>query len=134
LKGQYLAVEQVMIVALGLAMATSLVAILDSYRSSLIDSDFDSSARIIQERIASELVELSASDTDASKVSLELREEISKNDYEVQVNNSHVMVFTDSQENRMRHKIDNLGVTGKVSSGMIKIVKNSSRGSIRVVS
>lgn len=126
MKGQYLALEQVMIVALGLAMATSLVALLDDYRSSLFESDFEKTARVIQDRIATELIELSGKGApDYAEVSLNLREEISNEDYRVQVNNTHIEVFTDAEDSSKKHKVD-IQVQGLVDSGEINIVKNNS--------
>jgi hypothetical protein len=127
-KGQYLAVEQVMIIALGLVMATSLVAILDSYRSSLHQSDFDKSAKVIQDRVISELIGLSVMDySTQAKIELDLREEISNQEYQVQVNNSHVTVFTDAGSDSKKHKINTSGtIQGVVDSGKVNLVKNES--------
>lgn len=128
MKGQYLAVEQVMIIALGLVMATSLVALLDNYRSSLYQSDFDKSAKVIQDRVISELIELSVTNySTQAQIELDLREEISNQEYEVQVNNSHVTVFTDTETDSKEHKINPSGtIQGVVDSGEINLVKNES--------
>jgi hypothetical protein len=114
-----------MVVALGVAMTASLVALLDDYRNSVIRADFDESAKVIQDKVISELVELSAMNpTTQAKLQIDLRDEIANEGYQVQVNDSHVNVITDSNSDSKKHKINSVAMQGTVGSGDINLIKN----------
>lgn len=120
MKGQYLAVESVLTLGLGLVLAIGVISAFETYSSGIYDASEEVQASMIQNRVLETFNVLKAVKGSA-EVELDLPESAGSRDYRIEASDN-IVVITDSGEYERSLPVD--GSVSGSGSGEIRIVKS----------
>lgn len=129
MKGQYLAVESVLTVGMGLTLAIGVISIFDNYQTEIVESTQQKEAETVEYRLKSATYSLKNADSGRKRV--ELPEEIGGTSYSIAMGNE-IQITT--PETNYTTSIDNLEEyrkQGSVQGGTVTLYKSGNQFTLR---
>jgi len=127
-KGQYLAIESVLTIGIGLVIATGTITIFTDYRDNVLDSGKDKQAEIIRSKIINSLNTIKK--VDQGEKSVQLRERLGDSEYQIKMEDN-LTIITNKDEYQFKLSDDRYSYSGFTDGGPVKLFKSGKQIEIR---
>lgn len=130
MKGQYLAVETVFVLGIGLMLAIGIVSIFNDIKSNVLDDAKPEQAEFISSKIELAMKSLKQSDNrtnlkSSGRIVEDLPDSLSGSDYSLSINDKSIIVEYDSKNyEREIGSFRDYSLSGSTDGGSTTIIKN----------
>lgn len=129
-KGQYLALETILSLGIGLSLAVGSISLFNSYRGDVLDTGKAKQASLAESQLASAVYTLR--ETDSGHVTVDLPGSIGGQNYQVSFNHNISLI---TPEDRYKTELGELGriysFSGTADGGSVKVFKNGNEFVLR---
>lgn len=130
MKGQYLAIESVLTLGLGLVLAVGIISVFDAYRTNLMATNHDAQIDIIESKIAGAVYTLDSADS--GYVTVDIPERIGQEQYRIVFDDGIEITYSNSSH---KSSLNNLRrdyrFTGNARGGPVKVFKKDDQYILR---
>lgn len=128
MKGQYLAIESVLTLGIGLIVATGTITLFSDYRDNVLETGEDKQAVIVGSKITSSINTLK--DVDQGEKSLDLREKLGDDQYQIRIE-ENLVITSDNEEYIFPLNDERYSYSGFTEGGPVKLFKSGNKIEIR---
>lgn len=129
MKGQYLAVESVLTVGMGLTLAIGVISIFDSYQEDITESTEQKDAETVQYRLKSTAYNLRSADSGREEI--KLPEKIGGMDYTIAFDEEIRIVTPKKEYTSSINNLEEYSKEGSVSGGTVTLYKTGNQYTLR---
>ncbi|PSH01554.1 MAG: hypothetical protein BRC27_01795 [Nanohaloarchaea archaeon SW_10_44_10] len=129
MKGQYLAVESVLVVAMGLTLAIGTISIFGNYQDQVKDSTEQKDVETVQYKIKSAVYTMKG--TDEGKVEMNIPEDVGGVDYNLILEEEMKLVTAQKQYVTPLHNLNEYKLQGSVKGGTVTLYKTGNQYTLR---
>lgn len=130
MKGQYLAVEMVITIGMGLAIAAASISVFSDYRDRMMDTATEHQVTHINSEVTQHITTLRQ--VDSGEKNIELPEELGGTQYQVGLNNGLTVIRgAERYQNNMNGISTQYSLSGSVDGGPINIFKSGDEITMR---
>lgn len=128
MKGQYLALESVLVITMGLAIAVGVISIFDTYQESIFSSAEGSQVSNIKYEVLDGVHQVSRADT--AQHELDLPETVAGNDYSVEIDEK-IRIITETETYSFETGYANLDISGSAEDSDATLIKTGNQIELR---
>lgn len=129
MKGQHLAVESVLTLAMGLTLAIGTIGIFSSYQDQVKKSTTDIEVETVEYRLKTSVYSLKNSDEATKKI--EIPDDISGMEYTVALDNGIRIVTPDSEHVSRLDNLNSYEMQGSTQGGTVTLYKTGNQYTLR---
>ncbi len=130
MKGQYLAIESMMALGMGLVVAIGSISIFTSYKQEVLDRGKDKQIDMIQSEITDAVFNLQ--NADSGQISIELPDDLADSDYTMTFDEGLKIKSSQRTYESSFGDLENRFIfTGSVEGGSVKVFKRENEFSLR---
>lgn len=129
MKGQFIAVEAVLSLGIGLVVALGLLTAFTSFQSSIMEDVEVSQVDAIQSEVGATLLALGDMDNGSAEVTLELPDSLGDKSYQVDMDNGSFFVLVGSNQyvKRFENLNSSYNFSGSADGGEVSILKEENK-------
>lgn len=129
-KGQYLAIESVLSVTLGIALAMGTVTMFNNYKDGVLSTGETKQVDVVEAEVLSAVYTLR--EVESGQITVDLPENIAGNDYQVTFEDKMRVDTTNNNYSKKFHGLDqSYDFTGSVTGGPVTIFKRNNNFTLR---
>lgn len=134
MKGQYLAVETVMSLGLGLIIAIGSITAFNTYKTGMLNTAEPSQVNVVESEVSSALYSLGALEDESNgRITLELPERMAGKAYQVSLNNGVLTIFVSGTEYNTEYPglNESYSFNGTATGGAVNLFKRQNQFLLR---
>lgn len=133
MKGQYIALESVLALAIGLMVAIGMITAFSAYKDGILRGVEENQVDMVQSKVGQAVISLGRMDEGQGSVDVELPDRISDRPYQLALDNGQLTVFVANEEYRRDYEYLNQTYTfrGSVEGGPVRVLKEENEIMVR---
>lgn len=133
MKGQYIALESVLALAIGLMVAIGLITAFSAYKDGILRGVEENQVDMVQSKVGQAVGSLGSMDEGQGSVDVELPERISDRPYQIELQNGQLAVFVANEDYKRDFEYINQSYTfrGSVDGGPVRVLKEENEIMVR---
>lgn len=129
MKGQYLAVESVLTVGMGLSLAIGVVAVFGTYQDEVSQTTRDKEIKTVNYRMQNAIYELRNADSGSAEI--QLPERVGGVQYRVALDDGIRIITPEEDYTHSLNNLDQMQLQGSASGGEVILYKSENQYSLR---
>lgn len=129
MKGQYLAVETVLTLGMGIALALGTITMFNNYREDVTSSSIEKESQVVRSEIKNSIFHLKNSDRGSIEVNLP--QQIGGRDYRLAVDKELLILTSTERFSSQLEELSKYNYSGTVDGGTVNIYKSGDKITLR---